>query len=70
MVSTAVELTCLVMSTGWRIGSLITNVTKRRLSVSAPMAGMSENGSKKGLSSRNSLVPSGLKGYVVSDTSG
>ena len=62
MVSTAVELTCLVMSTGWRIGSLITKVTKRRRSVTAPMAGMSEKGSKKGLSSRNSRVPSGLNG--------
>ena len=68
--STAVELTCLVMRTGWRMGSLMTNVTKRRRSVTAPMAGMSENGSRKGLSSRNSRVPSGLKGYVVSETSG
>ena len=61
-VSTAVELTCLAMSTGWRIGSLMTKVTKRRRSVSAPMAGMSEKGSRKGLSSRNSRDPSGLNG--------
>ena len=60
--STAVELTCLATSTGWRMGSLITKVTKRRRSVTAPMAGISENGSRKGLSSRNSRVPSGLKG--------
>ena len=59
---TAVELTCLAMSTGWRMGSLITKVTKRMRSVTAPMAGISENGSRKGLSSRNSRVPSGLNG--------
>ena len=56
------ELTCLATSTGCRMGSLTTKVTKRSRSVTAPMAGINEKGSKKGLSSRNSRVPSGLKG--------
>ena len=68
--STAVELTCLAIRTGWRIGSLTTKVTKRIRSVTAPMAGTSENGSRNGLSSRNSRDPSGLNGYVVSEYSG
>jgi hypothetical protein len=61
-VSTAVELTCLATRTGWRTGSFRTKVTKRIRSVTLPSAGMREKGSKKGLPSRNSLVPSGLKG--------
>ena len=35
--------------------------------MTAPSAGISENGSRKGLSSRNSRVPSGLNGYRLSD---
>ena len=60
--STAVDVACLATSTGLRMGSFSTNVTKRRRSVTAPMAGMREKGSRNGLSSRNSLVPSGLYG--------
>ena len=60
--STATEATCFATSTGWRMGSLITKVTKRIVSVTAPRAGMSEKGSRNGLSSRNSRVPSGLNG--------
>ena len=60
--STAVEVACLAVSTGSRTGSLSTNVTKRSLPVTAPSAGISENGSRKGLSSRNSRLPSGLNG--------
>ncbi len=59
-VSTATELTDLATSTGWRIGSLTTKVVKRSRSVTAPSAGISENGSMKGLSSRNSRSPSGV----------
>ena len=62
LVRTAVEVACLATSTGLRIGSLSTKVTKRRRSVTAPKAGISENGSKNGLSSKNSRVPSGLNG--------
>ena len=52
------------------MGSFNTNVTNRIRSVTAPMAGISEKGSRKGLSSRNSRLPSGLNGYVESETSG
>ena len=68
--STATEDACLATSTGWRMGSFTTKVTKRSVLVTAPRAGMSEKGSMKGLSSRNSREPSGLNGYVVSDSSG
>ena len=68
--STATEVACLATSTGWRTGSLITKVTKRSLVVIAPSAGISENGSRKGLSSRNSRLPSGLNGYVLTESSG
>ncbi len=61
-VRTAVDVACLAMSTGFRIGSLMTNVVNRSRSVTAPNAGISENGSRNGLSSRNSRVPSGLNG--------
>ena len=61
--STAVDVACLATSTGFRTGSLTTNVTKRRRVVTAPSAGMSEKGSRKGLSSRNSRLPSGVNGY-------
>ena len=44
------------------MGSLRTKVMKRRRSVTAPMAGIRENGSMKGLSSRNSRVWSGENG--------
>ena len=60
--STAVEVACLAVSTGSRTGSLSTKVTKRSRLVTAPSAGISENGSRKGLSSRNSRLPSGLNG--------
>jgi hypothetical protein len=61
-VSTATEVACLATMSGWRIGSLSTKVTKRRRSVTAPIAGINENGSMNGLSSRNSREPSGLNG--------
>jgi hypothetical protein len=64
-VSTAVLVACLATSTGSRTGSLSTNVTNFRRAVTAPSAGIRENGSRKGLSSRNSLVPSGLNGYLL-----
>ncbi len=57
-------------STGWRTGSLSTKVTNRSRLVTAPSAGISENGSRNGLSSRNSRVPSGLNGYTLSDSAG
>ena len=60
------DVACLATSTGLRTGSLSTNVTNRRRLVTAPSAGISENGSRKGLSSRNSRLPSGLNGYVLS----
>ncbi len=60
--STAVEVACLAVSTGSRTGSLSTNVTNRSRVVTAPSAGISEKGSRKGLSSRNSRLPSGLNG--------
>ena len=44
------------------MGSFTTNVVKRSVSVTAPIAGMSENGSMNGLSSRNSRLPSGVYG--------
>ena len=62
-VSTAVDVACLATSTGSRTGSLRTNVTNLSRLVTAPSAGISENGSRKGLSSRNSRLPSGLNGY-------
>jgi hypothetical protein len=61
-VSTATEVACLATISGWRIGSFNTNVTNRIRSVTAPMAGINENGSRNGLPSRNSRDPSGLKG--------
>ena len=69
-VSTAVEVTCLATSTGWRTGSLSTKVMNRRRLVTLPRNGMSEKGSRNGLSSRNSRVPSGLNGYTLSDSAG
>ena len=68
--STAVDVACLATSTGLRTGTLRTKVTKRRRVVTAPSAGMSENGSRKGLSSRNSRLPSGLNGYLLAEYSG
>ena len=59
-----------VGSSPWRTGSLITNVTNRSRLVTAPSAGISENGSRNGLSSRNSRLPSGLNGYVLTESSG
>ena len=61
-VSTATDVACLATISGWRMGSFSTKVTKRMRSVTAPMAGISENGSRNGLPSRNSRVPSGLNG--------
>lgn len=52
------------------MGSFSTKVVKRRRSVTAPMAGINENGSMNGLSSRNSRLWSGEKGYVESDSWG
>jgi len=46
--------------TGRRTGSLSTKVVKRIRSVTAPIAGISENGSMKGLSSRKLRSPSGV----------
>ena len=60
--STAVEVACLATSTGFLIGSFSTNVTNLSRRVTAPSAGISENGSRNGLPSRNSRVPSGLYG--------
>ena len=68
--STAVDVACLATSTGWRTGSFSTNVMNRIRSVTTPRAGMSENGSRNGLSSRNSRLPSGLNGYRLSACSG
>jgi hypothetical protein len=59
-VMTATDATDFATSTGWRIGSLTTNVVKRRRLVTAPIAGINENGSMKGLPSRNSRLPSGV----------
>ena len=60
--SAATEPACFAVSTGCRIGSLITNVVNRIVLVTAPSAAVSANGSMNGLSSRNSRVPSGLYG--------
>jgi hypothetical protein len=67
---TATDVACLAISSGWRVGSLMTNVVNRIRSVTAPMAGMSAKGSMNGLSSRNSRVWSGENGYFESDSSG
>ena len=56
--STAIEAACLATSTGWRMASFITNVVKRIRSVTAARAGISTNGSMKGLSSRKLRSPS------------
>jgi hypothetical protein len=69
-VSTATEVACLAVSTGSRTGSLRTNVVNRSRDVTAPSAGISAKGSMNGLSSRNSRLPSGLKGYTLSECSG
>jgi hypothetical protein len=69
-VSTAVEVACLASSSGLRTGIFTTNVTNRIRLVTAPSAGISENGSRKGLSSRNSRVPSGLYGYSLTASRG
>ena len=69
-VSTAVEVACLASSTGLRTGTLTTNVVNRIRLVTAPSAGISENGSRNGLSSRNSRLPSGLYGYTLVACSG
>ena len=61
-VITATEVACLATSSGWRMGSLSTKVMNRIRLVTAPIAGISENGSMKGLSSRNSREWSGEKG--------
>jgi hypothetical protein len=52
------------------MGTLMTKVVNRIRLVTAPRAGMSENGSRNGLSSRNSRLPSGLYGYTLSECSG
>jgi hypothetical protein len=70
LVSTATELTDLATSTGCRMGSLTTKVVKRRRPVTAPIAGTRENGSMNGRSSRKCRSPSGVYGYLLSDTSG
>jgi hypothetical protein len=67
---TATDVACLATITGWRMGSLTTNVTNRSRSVATPSAGMSVNGSRKGFSSRNSREPSELYGYDVSQSRG
>jgi hypothetical protein len=59
-VSHAVEVACLAVSTGFRIGAFRTKVTNRKVEVTAPSAGIRENGSRNGLSSRNSRPPSGV----------
>ena len=68
--STAVDAACLATSTGWRTVSLSTETTKRMRSVTAPMAGMIENGSRNGLSSMKLRSPSGVYGYLASDSNG
>ena len=60
--STATDDACLATRTGLRTGSFSTNVTNLSRLVTAPSAGISENGSRNGLSSRNSRLPSGLNG--------
>lgn len=59
-VITATDAACFATSTGCRIGSFTTKVWKRRRWVTIPSAGMSENGSMNGLSSRNWRLPSGV----------
>ena len=67
-VSTATDAACLATSTGWRMGSFTTKVVKRSRSVTAPMAGISENGSMNGLSSRNSRFAVRRVGIASSPT--
>ena len=69
-ISATSELTCFATSTGWRIGSLITNVVRRSRRVTAPIAAISTKGSMNGLPSMNSRVPSWLYGYFVSERAG
>ena len=59
---TATEVACLATNKGCRVGSFRTKVMNRRCSVTTPSAGMSENGSMNGLSSRNSRLWSGENG--------
>ena len=67
---TAALDTCLAVSTGWRIGSFSTDTVKRIRSVTVPSTAISWNGSRNGFPSRNSRDPSGLNGYVESDSCG
>ncbi len=69
-VITATVVACFATSTGCRMGSLTTNVAKRSVVVTAPSAGIIANGSRNGLSSRNSRVPSALYGYRESASAG
>ena len=50
--------------------SLYTDVENSNFSVTAAIAGMIENGSRKGTPSKNSLLPSSLYGYVESHSFG
>ena len=57
---TASDVMLFATNTGARIGSLTTNVAKRRRVVTAHNAPINTNGSMNGLSSRNSRVPSAV----------
>ena len=69
-ISHASEPACLATSAGGRIGSLTTNVVNRSVVVTIPSAAVSTNASMNALSSRNSRLPSGVYGYVESDSNG
>ena len=58
--STATDAACFATSTHPRTGSFTTKVEKRSLVVTAAIAGISVNGSRIGLPSRNSRLPSAL----------
>ena len=64
-VSTATDAADFATSTGCRIGSFTTKVVKRSRSVTAPIAGISEKGSMKGLSSRKLAIPVGRVGILA-----
>ena len=68
--STATDVASFASITGWRIGILSTKVWNSMRSVATPIAAIAVIGSRNGLFSRNSRVPSGLYGYFDDDCCG
>ena len=60
--SAAIDATCFATSSGCRIGSFTTLVTKRIRDVTAAIAGTATNGSTNGVSAAQKRSPSGTYG--------